>query len=165
MVWATEDWVKTAGGKVLLNKAGHSFIKERMIAEDAVFGGENSGHYYFRDYFYLDNGLIPFLLMLEICSVSGKKLSEIYQPLFEKYPHIEETNSEVADPAAILWKLKSSYKDGKFNELDGVTVEYPDYRFNVRTSNTQPLLRLNLEAKTPEVMKRKTAELLKMIRE
>ena len=161
--WAIIDAVKNLGGTPLSNKTGHSFFKERMIAEDASFGGEVSGHYYFKDNFYLDNGIIPLLLMLELLSTSGKKMSEIYEPLFAKYFAIEETNVEVANVDAVLAKLKQRYQDGKLSEIDGVSIDYPDWRFNVRPSNTEPLVRLNLEAKNPQLMEEKAKEVLEVI--
>lgn len=161
--WAIVDTVTRMGGKALPNKTGHSFFKERMIKEDAVFGGEVSGHYFFRDFFYLDNGMIPFLIILDMLSASGKKLSEIYQPYFEKYFAIEETNFTVADVAAVLRILKEKYHDGQLSEIDGLAIEYPDWRFSVRASNTEPVVRLNLEAKSKELMEKKTEELVKII--
>ena len=162
--WAIKDVVAAAGGTALPNCTGHSFFKERMIKEDAVFGGEVSGHFFFKDFFYLDNGIIPFLLILEMLSTTGKKLSEIYQPYFDKYFAIEETNLEVVDVPRVLDALKKKYSDGVLSEIDGVSIDYPDWRFNVRSSNTQPLVRLNLEAKTLELMKEKTEEITALIK-
>lgn len=162
--WAIKDVVAAAGGTALPNRTGHSFFKERMIKEDAVFGGEVSGHFFFKDFFYLDNGIIPFLLILEMLSTTGKKLSEIYQPYFDKYFAIEETNLEVVDVPRVLDALKKKYSDGVLSEIDGVSIDYPDWRFNVRSSNTQPLVRLNLEAKTLELMKEKTEEITALIK-
>ncbi len=161
--WAIIDTVNAAGGTALPNKTGHSFFKERMIAEDAVFGGEVSGHYFFKDYFYLDNGLIPFLLILEILSDTGKKLSEIYEPLFAKYFAIDETSVSVPDVNAVIEKLKHNFRDGSLSFIDGISIEYPTWRANVRPSNTEPLVRLNLETKDPETLKQKTQELLDLI--
>jgi phosphomannomutase len=161
--WAIKDAVARSGGIALPNRTGHSLFKERMIKEDAVFGGEVSGHFYFKDYFYLDNGMIPFLAILDILSSSNKKLSEIYQPLFDKYFAIEETNRVVQDVPKVLATLKQKYADGELSEIDGVSVDYPDWRFNVRSSNTEPLVRLNLEAKTPELRDQKAAEILRIV--
>ena len=161
--WAIKDAVAAAGGIALENRTGHSLYKERMIKEDAVFGGEVSGHFYFRDYYYLDNGMIPFLLILQILSESGKKLSEIYQPLFNKYFAIEETNVQVSDIQKVLSVIKEKYKDSIISEIDGVSVDYPSWRFNVRPSNTEPLLRLNLEAKSQQEMEEKEKELVELI--
>lgn len=162
--WAIKDVVKEAGGTALFNRTGHSLFKEKMIKEDAVFGGEVSGHYFFKDFFYLDNGIIPFLIILELLSETGKKLSKIYQPFFDKYFAIEETNTKVKNVSIVLKRLKEKYLDGKLSEIDGVSIDYPDWRFNVRPSNTEPLLRLNLEAKSKVLMNKKSEEVLKVIR-
>jgi len=162
--WAIIDMVNKMGGTALPNKTGHAFFKERMIKEDAVFGGEVSGHYFFKDFFYLDNGLIPFLIILDILSTSGKKLSEIYQPYFEKYFAIDETNFTVADVAAVLQSIKAKYHDGQLSEIDGIAIEYPDWRFSVRSSNTEPVVRLNLEARSKELMNARARELTELIK-
>jgi phosphomannomutase len=162
--WAIVDIVTKAGGIVLPNKTGHSFFKERMIAEDAVFGGEISGHYFFKDFFYLDNGLIPFVLILGILSRSGKKLSQIYQPYFDKYFASDETNVPVKDISKTIELVKSNYSDAKQSFIDGISLEYPTWRANVRLAANEPLVRLNIEAKDPETLKVKTAELLELIR-
>lgn len=161
--WAVIDTVTRAGGLALPNKTGHSFFKERMIAEDAIFGGEISGHYFFKDFFYLDNGLMPLALILEMLSVSGKKLSEIYQSYFERYFAIEETNFTVADVGKVLEAIDKKYHDGKISKLDGLAIEFPDWRFSLRASNTEPLVRLNLEARSKELMEEKKSELVKYI--
>lgn len=163
--WAIIDTVEKMGGTALPNKTGHAFFKERMIKEDAVFGGEVSGHYFFRDFFYLDNGLIPFLIILDILSTSGEKLSELYQPYFEKYFAIDETNFTVSDVAVVSRALKEKYNDGQLSELDGIAIEYPDWRFSVRASNTEPVVRLNLEARSRELMEEKSEELMRIIKE
>lgn len=162
--WAIIDTVRRLGGQALPNKTGHSFFKERMIREDGLFGGEVSSHFYFRDFFYLDNGLIPFLLVLEMLSKSGKPLSEFYDPYFAKYFVLEETNSEVGDVARVLSELKEKYSDGRLDETDGIAIEYPDWRFSVRSSNTEPLVRLNLEARSKDAMEQRAAEVLAVIR-
>lgn len=162
--WAIIDTIKRSGGVPLTNRTGHSLYKERMIKEDAVFGGEVSAHYFFKDYFYLDNGLIPLLLILDILSSSGKKMSEIYQPYFEKYFAIDETNIKVKDVDAVLRAVKQKYSGGKLLEIDGVSVDYPEWRFNLRPSNTEPLVRLNLEAKTSGIMNEKLKEISKFIK-
>lgn len=166
--WAVIDLVSSAKGSPVMNKAGHSFIKERMRAEDAVFGGEMSGHFYFKDFFYCDNGLIPFLLLLEIISASGKKVSELFQPLFDQYWTSGELNSELKSldlAAPILQRIQDRYADAQFNSVDGLSVEYPDWRANIRGSNTQALLRLNVEAKSEELLQQKTQELLDLIKQ
>ena len=161
--WATEDLVKSLGGTTLMTRTGHSFYKQKMIEEQAVFGGEVSAHMYFKDFFYLDNGLIPFLQIAELLSDTGKKMSEIYQPLFEKYFAIEETNVKVNSVSEVVAKVKEKYLDGKISELDGVTIDYPDWRFSVRGSNTEPLLRLNLEAKSQSIMEERLLEITNFI--
>lgn len=164
--WATVDYVKAAGGIPVMNKAGHSFIKERMRAEDAVFAGEMSGHFYFRDFFYADNGLIPFLLILKILSESKKKVSELFQPLFDKYFTSGEINSELPSiemVGPILKRLEMKYPDSKKDFTDGLSLEYSDWRANIRASNTQALVRLNVEAKNEKLLKQKTRELLDLI--
>lgn len=166
-IWATIEEVEQKGGIPILNKVGHSFIKERMRSEDALFAGEGSGHYYFKDFYYADNGLIPFLILLEIISVSGKKVSEIFNRYFEKYYISEEINTELKsfDAAQSIFKvIESKYADAKLDHTDGVSIEYPAWRANIRFSNTQPLIRLNVEAKSKEILEQKTQELLYLIR-
>jgi phosphomannomutase len=158
LTWATERAVADAGGVPVVNKAGHSFIKERMRKEDAVFAGEMSGHFYFRDFYYADNGLVPFLIMLEILSRSGKKTSELFDPYFATYFISGELNSKLSPDARvpdILAKLERTYADAEISRVDGLSVEYGDWRANIRASNTEPLLRLNVEAKSEELMREK----------
>ena len=162
--WATEELVKSLGGTTAVTKTGHSFYKEKMIQDQAIFGGEVSAHYFFKDFYFLDNGLIPFLLILEMYSQSGKRMSEIYQPLFDKYFAIEETNFKVKDVAEVVAAFKARYADGKLSELDGVSVEYPDWRFSVRGSNTEPIIRLNMEARSREEMERRQSELVAFLK-
>jgi phosphomannomutase len=165
--YAVKDIVEKYGGKALMNRVGHAFFKRRMREEGAIFGGEVTGHYYFRDYFYADNGFIPALLILELMSRKGQTLNELLAPLREKYFISGEINTKVSDMAAVQAKidgLAARYTDGKTYTLDGVSVEYPDWHFNVRPSNTEPLLRLNLEATTPELMEAKRDEVLAFIR-
>ncbi len=163
--WAVPDLITAAGGKPLIERVGHTYIKRRMAAENAVFGGEVTGHYYFRDFFFADSGMIPMLLVLEMLSVKQKKLSELLQPLEQKYFISGEINSKVAgDPKQILKAIAEKFADAKIEQIDGVSVTYPDWHCNVRTSNTEPLVRLNLEGKTPELMAQKRDEVLAMIR-
>lgn len=165
--WATIDEVYASGGIPLLNKVGHSFIKERMRSEDALFAGEGSGHFYFKDFFYADNGLIPFLIVLEIISESGAKVSELFNSYFEKYHISGEVNTQLESQeqaAETLHKIEQSFKDAKFDYTDGLSIEYSDWRANIRSSNTQPLIRVNVEAKSPEVLKQKTEELIGLIK-
>lgn len=163
-VWAVEETVKTAGGVALVNKAGHTFIKNRMKQENALFAGEMSGHFYFRDFFYADNGLIPFLLLLNILKDQpDKKLSEIIKPFRERYFVSGEINFKVADKQIVLDKLEKRYSSGRIDRTDGLSVAFLDWRFNVRASNTENLLRLNVEAKVDKVCQEKTDELVKLI--
>jgi phosphomannomutase len=163
--WAVPETVERAGGTPLVNRVGHAFIKHRMRKEDAVFAGEVSGHYYFRDFFQADTGVVPFLLMLERVSRAGKPLSEILRPYRERYFITGEINSTVADVPVKLQELKERFgREGRVSHLDGVSVEADDWHFNVRPSNTEPLLRLNLEARSQELMEAKRDEVLSMIR-
>ena len=165
--YAVKDTVAKHGGTALMNRVGHAFFKQRMREEGAVFGGEVTGHYYFRDYFYADNGFIPALLILELMSRKGQTLSELLAPLRAKYFISGEINTKLSDMSLIPAKLdalSAKYSDGNVYSLDGVSVEYPDWHFNVRASNTEPMLRLNLEALTPQLMERKRDEVLVLIR-
>lgn len=145
---AAVEAIEGAGGKAVRTRVGHSFIKGDMRAYDAIFGGEHSGHYYFKDNFMADSGLIAAVIGLSILSQSGKKLSELVAPYRQAYVQIPETNFEVADKDAVLAKITETFTDGEIDNLDGLTVQYPNGWFNVRPSNTEPLLRLNAEAKT-----------------
>lgn len=165
LTWATEEVIRQNKGIPILNKAGHTFIKDRMRQENALFAGEMSAHYYFRDNFYADNGMIPFLMILEMLSVTGKKMSELVAPFTSKYFVSGEINSEVADVKSVMEKIENLYKDGKILKIDGLSVEYSNWRFNLRPSNTEPLLRLNVEALSKELMEEKRDTLLKLIRE
>jgi phosphomannomutase len=165
--YAVKDIVAAHGGKALMNRVGHAFIKRRMRETNAVFGGEVTGHYYFRDFYFADNGMIPALLILELMSKHGKTLHELLAPLRAKYFISGEINTKLAHMdhvAAKLDAIAKKYADGKQDRLDGLSVEYADWHFNVRPSNTEPLLRLNLEAKTPELMGAKRDEVLALIR-
>jgi len=163
--WAVPGTIKRAGGIPLVNRVGHAFFKHRMREEGAVFGGEVSGHYYFRDFSQADSGVIPFLLMLELVSKRDQKLSEILHPYNERYFITGELNTPVADVALKLQELKERFgTEGRISHLDGLSVDADDWHMNVRPSNTEPLLRLNLEALSPELMERKRAEVLEVIR-
>jgi phosphomannomutase len=163
--WAVPETIERAGGVPLVNRVGHAFIKHRMREEDAAFGGEVSGHYYFRDFSQADSGVIPFLLMLELVSKRGRKLSEILRPFRETYFITGELNTPVPDVAVKLQELKERFgPEGKVSHLDGVSVDAEDWHMNVRPSNTEPLLRLNLEARSKEQMERKRDEVLEVIR-
>jgi phosphomannomutase len=162
--WAVPESIERAGGEALVNRVGHAFIKHRMRQEDAVFAGEVSGHYYFRDFFQADSGVVPFLLMLELVSRSEKPLSEILRRFREHYFITGEINSTVSDVPVKLQELKERFgQEGRVSHLDGISVEGEDWHFNVRPSNTEPLLRLNLEARSQELMVRKRDEVLAVI--
>ena len=166
--YAVKDIVARFGGTALMNRVGHAFIKRRMREDNAIFGGEVTGHYYFRDNFYADNGFIPALLILELMSRKGQTLAQLLAPLREQYFISGEINTKVSSMSVCDEKiagLTQQYHDAKVYQLDGVSVEYPDWHFNVRPSNTEPLLRLNLEGKTPELMAEKRDEVLAYIRE
>jgi phosphomannomutase len=163
--WAVPETIERAGGVPLINRVGHAYIKHRMRKDDAVFGGEVSGHYYFRDFSQADSGAVPFLLMLELISKRGQKLSEILEPLRSRYFITGEINTPVSDVALKLQELKERYTaEGTISHLDGVSVDADDWHFNVRPSNTEPLLRLNLEARSQELMEAKRDEVLSVIR-
>jgi phosphomannomutase len=163
--WAVPETIERAGGVPLVNRVGHAFIKHRMRKEDAAFGGEVSGHYYFREFSQADSGVVPFLLMLELISKRGQKLSEILAPYREHYFLTGELNTPVADVPLKLQELKERYgREGSVSHLDGISVDFDDWHFNVRPSNTEPLLRLNLEARSQEEMERKRDEVLEIIR-
>jgi phosphomannomutase len=162
--WAVRDVVERLGGTALPNRVGHAFIKLRMREVDAVFAGEVSGHYYFRDFYQADSGTIPALLMLELVSKRGQKLSEILEPFRERYFLTGELNTPVADVALTLQRLKEHFAgQGEISHLDGISITAGDWHLNVRPSNTEPLLRLNLEALDPALMERKRDEALAVI--
>jgi phosphomannomutase len=162
--WAVPEAIEGAGGIPLVNRVGHSFIKQRMREEGAVFAGEVSAHYYFRDFSQADSGVIPFLLMLELVSRRGS-LSAALEPFRSRYFLTGEINTPVADVALKLQELKERFApEGRVSHLDGLSVEADDWHFNVRPSNTEPLLRLNLEARSQELMERKRDEVLAVIR-
>jgi phosphomannomutase len=162
---AVPDLVAAEGGRSALSRVGHAFFKARMREEGAVFGGEVSGHYYFRDFWCADSGTIPALLMLELLSVGGRGLAELMAEFRSRYFISGEINSEVEDQAAKMEEIAARYSDGEITRLDGISVDYPDWHFNVRPSNTEPLLRLNLESLVSrEDMERKRDEVLSLIR-
>jgi phosphomannomutase len=165
--YAVRDTVARYGSEALMNRVGHAFFKRRMRETNAIFGGEVTGHYYFRDNFYADNGFIPALLMLELMSRKGQSLKELLRPLEDKYFISGEINTKLKSMDEVPAKLQAiaaKYGDAKQYQLDGLSVEYPDWHFNVRPSNTEPLLRLNLEATTSEQMEHKRDEVLALIR-
>jgi phosphomannomutase len=163
---AVKDVAARYGGRALMNRVGHAFIKQRMRQEDAIFGGEVTGHYYFRDFYYADNGFIPALLMLELMSKKNQSLHDLLQPFRERYFISGEINTKVASMQEVPRKLaaiEAHYKDAELARMDGLSVDYPDWHFNVRPSNTEPLLRLNLEAATPAIRDARRAELVGLL--
>ena len=165
--YAVKDVAEQYGGKAVMNRVGHAFFKSRMRELNAVFGGEVTGHYYFRDNFYCDNGFIPALLILELMSKKNQSLKQLLDPLRAKYFISGEINTRMPDMDAMRTRMaaiESRYTDARISWLDGISVEYPDWHFNVRPSNTEPLLRLNLEGTTPEQMAAKRDEVLSIIR-
>ena len=162
---AVPDIVDELGGTALINRVGHAFFKSRMRSEGGIFGGEVSGHYYFRDFYCADSGTIPALLILEELSQRGIKLSELLAPMRSKYFISGEINSEVDDPKAKMDGIAESFSDAEQSHLDGISIDYPDWHFNVRASNTEPLLRLCLESLVSEAdMEAKRDQVLALIR-
>jgi phosphomannomutase len=167
LTWNTLDIVGAAGGEAVQSKSGHSFIKETMREVDAIYGGEMSAHHYFRDFSYADSGMVPWLLVAELVSVSGKTLSELVSERQEKYPASGEINREVADAGAVLEKLNREYgqKANIVDDTDGYSFEFDEWRFNIRKSNTEPVVRLNVESRGDrDLMQSKTEELLELMR-
>ncbi len=162
---AVPDTVAQFGGTAHVNRVGHAFFKRRMRDEGGAFGGEVSGHYYFRDFYNADSGTIPALLILELLSHRGAKLSELLEPLRSKYFISGEINSEVEDQQGKMDEIERTYGAGRITKLDGISIDYDDWHFNVRPSNTEPLLRLNLESVVSEQdMQRRRDEVLDLIR-
>ena len=165
--YAVKDVAARYGGTAVMNRVGHAFFKGRMRELNAVFGGEVTGHYYFRDNFYCDNGFIPALLILELMSKKQKSLKQLLEPLRAKYFISGEINTKMPSMEAMskrIAAIEARYPDAKIYKLDGISIEYPEWHFNVRASNTEPLLRLNLEGTTQELMERKRDEVLSIIR-
>jgi len=165
---AVKDTVESHGGRALMNRVGHAFIKQRMRQEDGIFAGEVTGHYYFRDFYYADNGFIPALLILELMSKKNKSLRDLLQPYRERYFISGEINTKVASMDEVPKKLaaiEANFKGATVSHMDGLSVDFPDWHFNVRPSNTEPLLRLKLEAATPALMEQKRDEVLGLIRD
>jgi phosphomannomutase len=165
--YSVKDTVARYGGTALMNRVGHAFFKRRMREENAIFGGEVTGHYYFRDFYYADNGFIPALLILELMSRKGQTLAELLAPLREKYFISGEINTHLKDGTSAQEKmdgLAAMYTEGRVYAIDGISAEFHNWHFNVRASNTEPLLRLNLEATTQEMMEQKRDEVLAFIR-
>jgi len=166
LIWNTQEIVKQNGGTTVQCKSGHAFIKERMRREDAVYGGEMSAHHYFRDFSFCDSGMIPWLLVAGIMSESGKPLSALVNQRIEKFPVSGEINRQLHDPVAALEKIRAKYApDALFvDETDGLSFEFADWRFNLRLSNTEPVIRLNVEARRdPALLDERTREILEII--
>jgi phosphomannomutase len=163
--WAVPDLIKAAGGTPLVERVGHAFIKQRMAQENAIFAGEVTGHYYFKDFFYADSGIVPSLIILEMLSKKGVSLSDLLKPLEAKYFISGEINTRISrDPQGKLQELAETFKDGEIEWRDGISVTYNDWHFNVRASNTEPLLRLNLEATSKALMEEKRDQIIDIIR-
>jgi phosphomannomutase len=160
---AVKEYIEEAGGRVDLCRLGHSLIKKQMREEGAIFAGELSGHYYFDENFKAELSSLATIMIMNLLNESGKKMSELCKDL-KRYYHSGEINSEVANTATVLAKLKEKYRNGRLNELDGIRIDFPEWWFNVRASNTEPKVRLNLEAKNRELMEEKRDELLGIIR-
>jgi phosphomannomutase len=161
--WVVPEVIKESGGTPIRTRVGHSFIKKVMAETGAIFGGEHSGHYYFRDHYRADSGLIAAMVVLERLSRAGVPLSDLLEP-FRRYEASGEINTEVSDQAAAIERAAGAFSDGSQDRLDGLTVEYEDWWFNLRASNTEPLLRLNIEARGAELLEEKTRAVLDIIR-
>jgi phosphomannomutase len=161
---AVPDAVAAAGGKAIVNRVGHAFFKAAMRETGAAFGGEVSGHYYFRDFWCADSGVIPALLVLELLSIREKTMAELLEPYRRKYFISGEINSTVTDQEGKMRELAERYGEGRVSRLDGVSVDFDTWHFNVRPSNTEPLLRLNLEGSSRDEMEARTKEILDVIR-
>ncbi|HEY5389922.1 MAG TPA: phosphomannomutase/phosphoglucomutase, partial [Solirubrobacteraceae bacterium] len=162
---AVADTVEAAGGSAHRNRVGHAFFKQRMREEGSLFGGEVSGHYYFHDFHCADSGTIPALLMLELCARAGRPVSELLEPFRSRYFISGEINSEVSDQQAKVAEIAERYADARQDTLDGISIDYDDWHFNVRPSNTEPLLRLCLESLASHAdMERRRDEVLELIR-
>ena len=166
LTWNTQSIVEAGGGKPIQSKTGHAFIKERMRSEDAVYGGEMSAHHYFRDFAYCDSGMIPWLLVAELMCRSGKSLSTLIDDRINAFPCSGEINSTVADPVSLLKSIEETYQGSATNvdHIDGLSMSFDDWRFNLRMSNTEPVVRLNVESRANEkLMQVKRDELLSLI--
>jgi len=166
LIWNTVEMVQDAGGVPVMSKSGHAFIKERMRLEDAVYGGEMSAHHYFRQFAYCDSGMIPWLLLVQILSLEGCPMSELMQARMHKFPVSGEINRTVSDPKGVMAKIAQKYKGEELSVdyLDGVSMEFKNWRFNLRPSNTEPVIRLNIEVRQDkDLLKAKTEEILGLI--
>ena len=164
LTWSTEEIIAEKGGVPVRCKSGHAFMKECMRLNDVVYGGEMSAHHYFRDFSYCDSGMLPWLLVTELMCCEGKKLSELVGERMEKFPCSGEINRKVENSKAVLAAIEEKYGDGKIDKLDGLSIEYDNWRFNVRVSNTEPVMRLNVETRGDKaLLKEKTEEILAVI--
>ncbi|MBL8086866.1 MAG: phosphomannomutase CpsG [Chthonomonas sp.] len=165
LMWNTLDIVERMGGRPVVCKSGHAFIKEKMRAEDAIYGGEMSAHHYFKGHWYCDSGMVPLILIADLLSKTGKKLSELVGDMIAKYPCSGEVNSTVESVPEVLGRVESKYSGGKIDRIDGLSMEFDQWRFNLRGSNTEPVIRLNVETRGDHaMMEERTAELLSEIR-
>jgi phosphomannomutase len=160
---AVAEVIREAGGRGVRSRVGHAFIKARMREENAIFAGELSGHYYYREMGFTDNGLLTMVYVANILAASGRTLSELIRPL-DRYPSTGEINLRVSRPDAVLSALAAHYRDADLDRLDGLTVDYPDWWFNIRPSHTEPVVRLNLEAETRDLLDEKKQEVLSVVR-
>ncbi len=166
LTWNTIDRVKAAGGHPLMTRTGHAFIKENMRKHDGIYGGEMSAHHYFREFGYCDSGMLPWLLVCELMCSTGSKLSSMVDEAMASYPVSGEINSTVEDPDEVLRRIEAEFDDGEKEYIDGISISYPAYRFNVRKSNTEPVLRLNVETRgDAALLEQKTTKLLNLIQE
>jgi len=166
LTWNTIDVAAKNGGQAIQSKTGHAFIKERMRAEDAVYGGEMSAHHYFRDFFYCDSGMIPWLLVMELISSSGRPLSDLVRAMVEAYPSPGEINRAIADPAEAIRQVKQRYEAEALviDDVDGISMEFADWRFNLRMSNTEPVVRFNVETRGDrDLLKQRQNEVLAIL--
>lgn len=168
LIWNTVKLVEQNGGEAVMSKSGHSFIKEKMREVDAVYGGEMSAHHYFRDFYYCDSGMIPWLLVMELVCATGKTLGQLVDDSIDSYPSPGEINSKLADAKSAIARVRAAYEKEalNINEIDGISIEYPNWRFNLRSSNTEPVVRLNLETRgDKQLMQEKTDEILALLRQ
>lgn len=168
LTWNTLDLVKKAGGEAIMSKSGHAFIKERMRAEDAIYGGEMSAHHYFRDFSYCDSGMIPWLLVAELLCMKSTSLSKMVEERIAKYPSPGEINSKLENPKEAIERVLNAYQEEALviDKTDGISIEFEQWRFNLRSSNTEPVVRLNVESKGDiALMEEKTADILKLLRQ
>ena len=166
LIWNTQDIIRDRGGRAIMSKAGHAFIKERMREEDAIYGGEMSAHHYFRDFAYCDSGMVPWLLVIGLMSKEDKKLSELVDERMRQYPVSGEINRRIENAADVIASIEAHYSNGALaiDKTDGISIEFRDWRFNVRSSNTEPVVRLNVESRADhDLMLEKTEELLQKL--